>query len=150
MKEDPPLDAKCRDKFLVQAVPISKDLDFSNVTAIWQNVEKTAKSSIQEKKIRVNFLPATGASQTPTQQVNGTVRLILPHSLTRTRIDGHTIRAPLMTLRLQLTTRLNPPSALLHKAQRATRPRKPLVLHPIALRHSQNAPVLQHLLPPAP
>jgi hypothetical protein len=57
MKEDPPLDAKCRDKFLVQSVLTTPD-NAENVANIWQNVEKTAKSSIQERKIRVNFLPA--------------------------------------------------------------------------------------------
>ncbi|KIW12648.1 hypothetical protein PV08_09926 [Exophiala spinifera] len=61
MKEEPPLDAKCRDKFLVQSVLTSADQD-PNVTTLWQTVEKTAKSTIQEKKIRVNFLPATGAT----------------------------------------------------------------------------------------
>ncbi|KAK5209116.1 phosphatidylinositol-binding protein scs2 [Exophiala xenobiotica] len=60
MKEEPPLDAKCRDKFLVQTVLTSADQD-PNVTTLWQTVEKTAKHTIQEKKIRVNFLPA-GAS----------------------------------------------------------------------------------------
>ncbi|KIX02953.1 uncharacterized protein Z518_06503 [Rhinocladiella mackenziei CBS 650.93] len=60
MKEDPPLDAKCRDKFLVQSVLTSPDQD-PNVTTLWQTVEKTAKSSIQERKIRVNFLPAAEA-----------------------------------------------------------------------------------------
>lgn len=57
MKEEPPLDAKCRDKFLVQSVLTSPDQD-PNVTTLWQTVEKTAKHTIQEKKIRVNFLPA--------------------------------------------------------------------------------------------
>ena len=61
MKEDPPLDAKCRDKFLVQSVMTSSD-NADNVANIWQNVEKTAKSSIQERKIRVNFLPPGAGS----------------------------------------------------------------------------------------
>lgn len=61
MKEDPPLDAKCRDKFLVQSVAMQSD-DVSNVAAIWSDIEKTAKASIQERKIRVNFLPADGAA----------------------------------------------------------------------------------------
>jgi len=56
MKEEPPLDAKCRDKFLVQSVLTSADQD-PNVTTLWQTVEKTAKNTIQERKIRVNFLP---------------------------------------------------------------------------------------------
>ena len=57
MKEQPPLDAKCRDKFLVQTVAMSSEEDASNLTGFWQGVEKTNKSSIQERKIRVNFLP---------------------------------------------------------------------------------------------
>ena len=65
MKEDPPLDAKCRDKFLVQSVLTTSD-NADNVASIWQNVEKTAKASIQERKIRVNFLPAD-----PGSAVNG-------------------------------------------------------------------------------
>lgn len=66
MKEDPPMDARCRDKFLVQsvAVPAAQLTESSNVAQIWANIESTAKSSIQEKKIRVTFLPAEG-------QVNG-------------------------------------------------------------------------------
>ena len=55
------MDAKCRDKFLVQSVLTSSDQD-PNVTTLWQTVEKTAKNTIQERKIRVNFLPADGAS----------------------------------------------------------------------------------------
>jgi hypothetical protein len=65
MKEDPPLDAKCRDKFLVQSVLTTSD-NADNVASIWQSVEKTAKASIQERKIRVNFLPAD-----PGSAVNG-------------------------------------------------------------------------------
>lgn len=72
MREDPPLDAKCKDKFLVQSVQVSADKD-ANVGAIWQNVEKTEKGSIQERKIRVSFLPAdSDAPATPVnKQVNG-------------------------------------------------------------------------------
>ncbi|KAL1983221.1 hypothetical protein VTN96DRAFT_395 [Rasamsonia emersonii] len=54
MKEDPPLDAKCKDKFLVQSVAITGDLEFSNITSIF---EKVPKAAIQERKIRVNYLP---------------------------------------------------------------------------------------------
>ena len=94
MKEDPPLDARCRDKFLVQTVTIPPGRDIDDVTAIvspmasgrryhahilkWQNVEKTAKAEIQERKIRVSFLPADGSVATPHyNNVNGTVRKLL-------------------------------------------------------------------------
>src|SRR5271156_2524871 len=65
MKEEPPLDAKCRDKFLVQSVLTTSD-NADNVASIWQSIEKAAKASIQERKIRVNFLPAD-----PGSTVNG-------------------------------------------------------------------------------
>ncbi|CAK7222708.1 phosphatidylinositol-binding protein scs2 [Sporothrix curviconia] len=55
MKQDPPADYKCRDKFLVQAVPITGDKEFISVQEIWDRVEK---SDVQERKIRVSFLPA--------------------------------------------------------------------------------------------
>jgi hypothetical protein len=64
MKEDPPLDVRCKDKFLVQSVSIPADTaDGLTVSQIWSGIENTAKSSIQEKKIRVVFLPADGQAQ---------------------------------------------------------------------------------------
>ena len=93
MREDPPLDARCRDKFLVQSVAITPERDLGNVTAIvsqgfmhalglmlmiqqWQNVEKISKASIEERKIRVVFLPADSSASTPQHNhVNGTVRV---------------------------------------------------------------------------
>ncbi|KAL2059120.1 hypothetical protein ABVK25_000412 [Lepraria finkii] len=73
MREDPPPDARCRDKFLVQSVAITPDRDLGSITAIWQNVEKVAKAAIEERKIRVVFLPADGTTSTPQRNnVNGT------------------------------------------------------------------------------
>ncbi|KAI0179105.1 VAMP-associated protein [Hypoxylon sp. FL1284] len=59
MKQDPPPDTKCRDKFLVQSVPIAGEMEFANLASIWDSIEKSA---IQEKKIRVVFLPPSGLS----------------------------------------------------------------------------------------
>jgi len=61
MKEDPPLNAKCRDKFLVQSVLMTTDDESNNLASFWQTVEKISKASIQERKIRVNFLPPGGS-----------------------------------------------------------------------------------------
>ncbi|KAH6639362.1 MSP domain-containing protein [Boeremia exigua] len=72
MKEDPLPDAKCRDKFLVQSVLVTADKEFTNVGSLWAHIEQTAKSSIQEKKIRVLFLPADSDS-TPAR-TNGVSR----------------------------------------------------------------------------
>jgi len=38
MREDPPLDAKCRDKFLVQSVAISADKEYPNVSQIVRSI----------------------------------------------------------------------------------------------------------------
>lgn len=76
MKQEPPLDAKCRDKFLVQSVAVTPDKEFTSISAIWQHVDDAEKSSVQEKKIRVVYLPAEdskiGATATPIKNgVNG-------------------------------------------------------------------------------
>lgn len=34
MKADPPLDAKCRDKFLVQSAPITPDKEFAPIATV--------------------------------------------------------------------------------------------------------------------
>ncbi|CAK7209381.1 phosphatidylinositol-binding protein scs2 [Sporothrix eucalyptigena] len=70
MKQDPPADYKCRDKFLVQAVPITGDKEFISVQEIWDRVEK---SDVQERKIRVSFLaaddPDAAPAVTPARQI---------------------------------------------------------------------------------
>jgi len=72
MKQEPPLDAKCRDKFLVQSVAVTADKEFTNIAQIWQHVDEAGKSAIQEKKIRVVFLAAVnGAAPVSTPQRNG-------------------------------------------------------------------------------
>ncbi|SPN97517.1 related to (VAMP)-associated protein [Cephalotrichum gorgonifer] len=55
MKADPPADAKCRDKFLVQAVSISPAQEFSSVQEVLDSADKRM---MQERKIRVNWLSA--------------------------------------------------------------------------------------------
>ncbi|PVH98516.1 MSP domain-containing protein [Periconia macrospinosa] len=71
MKEDPPPDAKCRDKFLVQSVLVTADKEFTNVGQLWSNIEQTSKSSIQERKIRVIFLPADADHLSTPSKTNG-------------------------------------------------------------------------------
>lgn len=34
MKEEPTLDTKCKDKFLVQSVAVTRDMEYGNVTSI--------------------------------------------------------------------------------------------------------------------
>ncbi|KAJ5474979.1 Vesicle-associated membrane protein-associated protein A [Penicillium diatomitis] len=63
MKDEPPLEQKCKDKFLVQSVAVpGDDIDQSNVTAVF---EKVSKSAINERKIRVNWLQADAGQTSP-------------------------------------------------------------------------------------
>ncbi|WDK19910.1 MSP domain-containing protein [Colletotrichum graminicola] len=76
MKQEPPLDTKCRDKFLVQSVPITADKEFASIANI---LDQTDKSAVIERKIRVNWLTAedqssaSGLASTPNRHsvVNG-------------------------------------------------------------------------------
>ncbi|PYH95149.1 VAMP-associated protein [Aspergillus ellipticus CBS 707.79] len=71
MKEEPTLDAKCKDKFLVQTVSVTRDMEFANVTSIF---EKASKTSLQERKIRVNWLaPDDTPVSEQAAETNGTV-----------------------------------------------------------------------------
>ncbi|OHE90866.1 MSP domain-containing protein [Colletotrichum orchidophilum] len=79
MKQEPALDAKCRDKFLVQSVSITADKEFASIANI---LDQTDKSSLIERKIRVTWLAeesslnggsASAVASTPNRQslVNG-------------------------------------------------------------------------------
>lgn len=56
-------DFKCRDKFLVQSIAISPEMESMPMTELWSMVEREAKSSINEKKLRVRYLPPIPSSQ---------------------------------------------------------------------------------------
>ncbi|KAM0432275.1 hypothetical protein ACHAPT_004815 [Fusarium lateritium] len=55
MKQDPPPDARCRDKFLVQSAPITAEKEFASIANVLETTEKTL---LVERKIRVNWLAA--------------------------------------------------------------------------------------------
>lgn len=124
MKQEPPADQKCRDKFLVQSVTITADKEFTGVQQIvsmawrwsgtyadtrgkWDTVERSA---IQEKKIRVSWLPANGDDQPPVaatpvrQSLANGVRRSLPFSaLVQTNCHPHRLKLP-QTLPLHPTS----------------------------------------------
>ncbi|CAI7667127.1 hypothetical protein N7527_003314 [Penicillium freii] len=64
MKEDPAPDAKCKDKFLVQAVPVSRGLEEASVAQIF---DQTPKVDVVERKIRVVFLATDATSNDSVQ-----------------------------------------------------------------------------------
>jgi hypothetical protein len=57
MKEDPPPDFKCKDKFLVQSVAIAPERETLSLPELWSITEKQAKDTIKENKIRCAYLP---------------------------------------------------------------------------------------------
>ncbi|KAI1005330.1 hypothetical protein K3495_g2883 [Podosphaera aphanis] len=57
MKEEPPINVKCRDKFLVQTVAIKAEKEQSSTGSDWQYFDDADKSTVWEKKIRVAYLP---------------------------------------------------------------------------------------------
>src|SRR5689334_15604961 len=82
MKQDPPLDARCKDKFLVQSIEVSAGTGVPSVqkpaimgsmtdaeTMQWPEIEKTSKSAVQERKIRVHYLPSSDSQHVA--DVNG-------------------------------------------------------------------------------
>ncbi|ORX94014.1 VAMP-associated protein [Basidiobolus meristosporus CBS 931.73] len=60
LKEDPPLDFKCKDKFLVQSIAITPDKETQNLQELWSSIETADKSSINERKLRCSYLPPAG------------------------------------------------------------------------------------------
>lgn len=58
LKEEPPLNAKCRDKFLIQSAIISADKETLPITEFW-SMQEGEKDSISEHKIRCAYLPAS-------------------------------------------------------------------------------------------
>ena len=61
MKEEPPMSAKCKDKFLVQSTIITPERETVSLTDIWSMIEKEDKSQIYEQKIKCAFLPPASA-----------------------------------------------------------------------------------------
>ncbi|CAG8490537.1 13095_t:CDS:2 [Ambispora gerdemannii] len=80
MKEDPPLDFKCKDKFLVQSVAITPDRETLNLPELWAITEKQSKELIKENKIRCIYLPAPGTVQAinPNNQQTTSTRAASP------------------------------------------------------------------------
>lgn len=58
LKEEPPLSAKCRDKFLIQSAIISADKETLPIAEFWA-AQEGQKDFISEHKIRCVYLPAS-------------------------------------------------------------------------------------------
>lgn len=58
MKEEPPLAAKCKDKFLIQSTTITPEKETLSLADIWNTTDGDAHS----QKIRVTYLPPEGTN----------------------------------------------------------------------------------------
>jgi len=76
MKDDPPANTKCKDKFLVQTTFITPEREQGSISELWSVAEKTpGENGIHQQKIRVAYLPpeGDGIPEEPEQpsQMNG-------------------------------------------------------------------------------
>ncbi|KAF8421931.1 PapD-like protein [Tirmania nivea] len=117
MKEDPPADFRCRDKFLVQSVAITADKESQNATEIWAYVDKNDKGAIEERKIRVVFLPVEGefnglgasTSRPPSYQEASSTTRPTPAAKPESKPDDYTARAE--TISHLTTPSTSPPNS---------------------------------------
>ncbi|KAJ2617529.1 phosphatidylinositol-binding protein scs2 [Coemansia sp. RSA 1365] len=73
IKEEITGDIKCRDKFLVQSIQISPEMESMPMTELWAMVEREAKSAISEKRLRVRYvLPKPAEEPTVTEVSHST------------------------------------------------------------------------------
>ncbi|RXW24414.1 hypothetical protein EST38_g1406 [Candolleomyces aberdarensis] len=60
MKEEPPLNAKCKDKFLIQSTVITPDKESMSLQEIWASTDTNEEGRVHQQKLRVTYLPAEG------------------------------------------------------------------------------------------
>ncbi|KAG0305537.1 phosphatidylinositol-binding protein scs2 [Dissophora globulifera] len=90
MKEDPPLDFKCKDKFLVQSVAITAEREQLSAQELWPTIEKEARDQIREKKVRCVFLPPADLAISQIREEEEESRVSSNHST----FNSHTVLAP--------------------------------------------------------
>ncbi|TFK28077.1 VAMP-associated protein [Coprinopsis marcescibilis] len=60
LKEEPPLNTKCKDKFLIQSTVITQDKETMSLQDIWASTDANEEGKVYQQKLRVAFLPAEG------------------------------------------------------------------------------------------
>ncbi|KAG2010190.1 hypothetical protein CC2G_013032 [Coprinopsis cinerea AmutBmut pab1-1] len=60
MKEEPPLNTKCKDKFLIQSTIITQDKETMALQDIWANTDANEEGKVYQQKLRVAYLPPEG------------------------------------------------------------------------------------------
>ncbi|KAH6912907.1 PapD-like protein [Coprinopsis sp. MPI-PUGE-AT-0042] len=60
MKDEPPLNSKCKDKFLIQSTIITPDKETMSLQDIWASTDANEEGKVHQQKLRVTYLPAEG------------------------------------------------------------------------------------------
>ncbi|ORX61345.1 VAMP-associated protein [Hesseltinella vesiculosa] len=63
--EEPPVAQKCKDKFLIQTVPLNDVLKSVPTNEFWSHVDAHYKDDIVQKKLRCTYVDANAADSTP-------------------------------------------------------------------------------------
>ena len=71
IKEELPPDYKCRDKFLVQSTAITPELESTNISNLWSEVERRPLHQIHERKIRCVFVGDDNSKAVTSSSTNG-------------------------------------------------------------------------------
>ncbi|KAJ1989734.1 phosphatidylinositol-binding protein scs2 [Dimargaris cristalligena] len=58
VRDDLPANYKCKDKFLIQSIEVTPELETLSLNDLWPTVEKTDKTLIHERKLRCQYLAA--------------------------------------------------------------------------------------------
>ncbi|KAG6840983.1 hypothetical protein C0991_002873 [Blastosporella zonata] len=90
LKEDPPSNSKCKDKFLIQSTLITPEKDLMNLAELWNFADTTEEGKIHQQKLRVAFLPAEGQTLEEEDEPNPYETTHQHHSID----DGHAQRMP--------------------------------------------------------
>ncbi|GJJ68926.1 hypothetical protein EMPS_01272 [Entomortierella parvispora] len=96
MREEPPVDFKCKDKFLVQSVAITPEREHLSAQDLWPTVEREPKDQIKEKKIRCVFLPPVGHAihQIKEEEVESASQHSSASQSTHNTYNANTVPAP--------------------------------------------------------
>jgi len=60
LKDEPPLNAKCKDKFLIQSTMITPGKEAMPLQDIWNSPDAGEEGKVHQQKLRVMYLPAEG------------------------------------------------------------------------------------------
>jgi len=60
MKEEPPIAAKCKDKFLIQSTLITSEKETLSLHDIWNVTDGSEEAKVHQQKLRVVYMPAEG------------------------------------------------------------------------------------------